>query len=97
MRKKERLPQKEDKQQIHISRQGWVDIFMCKSKVGDSEKLNLGREGGCCSVILWAVEAGMAAEHSDCLRWSNGDRAESITASGICSASRTHVARKLLY
>lgn len=91
------LPQKaEEKQQICITRQGWVDIFMCKSKVGDSEKLNLGR-GGCCSVILGAVQAGMAAEHSDCLRWSDGDSTESITASGIRSAIRTHVARKLLY
>lgn len=40
MRKKELLPQStEEKQHIHISRQGWADIFMCKSQVGDSEKL----------------------------------------------------------
>lgn len=78
------LQKAEEKQQIHITRRGWVDIFMCKSKVGDSEKLNLGRRD-CCSLILWVVKAGMAAEHSNCLRWSNGDNAESITASGIHS------------
>lgn len=58
----------EEKQQIHITRQGWVDVFMCKSKVGDSEERNLGR-GDCCSVVLWVVKAGMAVENSDYLRW----------------------------
>lgn len=91
------LPQNaEEKQQIHITRQGWVDIFMCKTKVGDSEKLNLGK-GDCCSVILWVVKTGTAAEHSGCFRQSDRDNTESTTASGIHSGLRTHVARKLLY
>lgn len=97
MREKEMLPQNiKEKQQIHITRQGWVDIFTCKSKVGDSEKRNLGR-GDCCSVILGVVKAEMAAEHSDCLKWSDGDNTESITASGTHSGLRRQVARKLLY
>lgn len=38
-------------------------------------------------MMLGAVKAGMAAEHSTCLRWRDGGRAESITASGtrLCS------------
>lgn len=59
------LPQNDGKRQkIHIARQGWVDIFRCKTKVGDGEKLNLEKEGYC-SVILWVVKARMTTEHSD--------------------------------
>lgn len=59
MRKKEMLPQNDgERQKTHITTQGWVDIFMCKIKVGDGEKLNLGKDDYC-RVILWVVKAGM--------------------------------------
>lgn len=53
-----------ERQKIHITQQGWVDIFMCKTKVGDGEKLNLGKEHYC-SVILWIVKARMTTEYSN--------------------------------
>lgn len=69
---------------------------MRKTKVGDSEKLNLGKDD-CCSAILWVVKARMTTEQSDWFKQRDRDNSESITAFGIHSRLRTHVARKLLY
>ena len=69
---------------------------MCKTKVGDSEKLNLGKEDYC-SVILWVAKARMTTEHSDEFRQRDRYNTESITGFGMHSRLRTHVARKLLY
>ena len=97
MRKKENLPQNDgERQKIHVTRQGWVDIFTCKTKVGDGEKLNHGKEDYCC-VLLRVVKARMTPEHSDWFKQRDRYNTESITGFVIHSRLRTRVARKLLY
>lgn len=69
---------------------------MCKIKVGDSEKPNLGKESYSL-VILWVVKTRMTTEHSDLFKQRDRYNTESITGFGIYSRLRAHVARKLLY
>lgn len=91
------LPQNDgERQKMHVTRQGWVDIYMCKTKVGDGEKLNPGKDDYC-SVILRVVKARMTTEQSDEFKQRHRYNTESITVFGIDSRLRTHVARKLLY
>lgn len=70
--------------------------WFCKTKAGDGEELNLGKED-CCSVTQWAVKAGITAQCRDYIQQGNRDNTESITVFGTHFRLRTHVARKLLY